>query len=173
MKIANRILAVAAALTVAAAGLIVAAEIALAGIGRGPWVLPYDDWYAGARDNRWESPGPRWLFTAVLAAGLAILVLQTLKGAPRSLPLAGGRSEAGVSRRSLERTLARTAGTVDGVSGARVDIDADRARVVVGTTRRTGDLRPRVEDAAGERLRALGLARTPTVVVDVNRRQGR
>ena len=173
MRVANRVLAVAAALTVAAAGLLVAAEIALAGIGKGPWVVPYDDWYTSARANQWESSGPRWLFLALLAAGLAMLLSQTIKGAPRSLPLAGGRAQAGISRRSLERTLARTAGGVDGVSGARVDIDGDRAHVTVTTTRRTGDLRPGVEQAANERLRALGLVRPPAVLVDVNRRDGR
>lgn len=170
MKVANRVLAVATALAVTVAGLLLAAEIALARIAGTSWVLAYDDWYDAARRNSWESSGPRWMFIGLTAAGLGLFFMQMAKRSPRSLPLGDGRSRAGVARRSLEQTLARAAGSLDGVSGAKAHVDGRRARVVVSTGRRAVDLRPRVEEVAGARLRSLGLADPPKVVVDVNRR---
>lgn len=170
MNVINRVLAVAVALALAVGGFVVAVEIALVGVGGGPWVLPYDDWYDSARRNQWESSGPRGLFIGVCAAGVVLLVLQVVKAAPRSVPLEEGCSGAGLSRRSLERALARTAGRIDGVSAAKASVDRNRTRIVVDTNRRTGDLRPPVEKAVQDRLHSLGLARLPKVDVAVNKR---
>lgn len=168
MRIANRILAVGVALAVAAAGFVVAAEIVLAGMGREPWIIPHDGWYDSARTNQWDSAGVRWMSLALCAAGLAVLAMQLVKGPPRSVALQPGRSEAGLSRRSLEQALARSAQRVDGVSAARVAVDEDRARITVDTNRRTGDLGPAVEQAVRRRLDRAGLARPPQVTVAVN-----
>ena len=170
MRIVNRVLAVSLALGIAAGGFLVVVEIVLAGIGRGPWVVPYDDWYGSARGNQWDSSGPRWLFIALCAAGLAVLALQAVKAAPRSVPLPEGHSDAGVSRRTLEGALARSAGRIDGVAGAKATVDGDRVRITVDTNRRTGDLRPPVEQAVRDRLERVSLARPPKVVVAVKRR---
>lgn len=170
MRLLNRVVAVSVALAIAAGGFVVAAEIVLAGIGRGPWVLPYDDWYDSARGNHWDSSGPRWFFIALCLAGLAVLALQVVKAAPRSVPLGPGRSDAGLSRRNLERSLARAAGRIDGVSAAKATIDHGRARIVVDTNRRTGDLRAPVEEVVQNRLGRAGLAQPPRIVVAVNKR---
>lgn len=170
MRVANRVLAVALALAVLAGGLLLAAEISLAGIGRGPWVVPYDDWYDRATATPWDSSGARWLSAALLAAGVSVLLLQVLKPPPRSLALRPGGSEAGISRRSVEKSLARAAGRLDGVSGARARLRRNRAAVVVSTSRRTGDLQPRVATAAAERLGRLGLAEPLPVNVEVDRK---
>ena len=170
VRLANRILAVSVALGLVVGGVVVAAEIVLAGFGRGPWVVPYDEWYASARRNHWDSAGVRWLFIGVCAAGLVVLALQIAKAAPRSVPLQPGQSDAGLSRRSLERALARTAGKVDGVSAAKAAVQRDRARITVDTNRKTGDLRPAVEEAVQHRLQRAGLAQPPNVVVTVNNR---
>lgn len=169
MRVTNRVLAVSLALATAAGGLLVAVEIVLAGIGRGSWVVPYNDWYDSARRNQWESSGPRWLFIGLCAVGLAVLALQAKKAAPRSVPLQTGRSDAGVSRRTLEGALARTAGSIDGVATAKATVDRDRARIIVDTNRQTGDLRPPVEQAVQDHLDRVSLARPPKVVVAVKR----
>lgn len=169
MRIVNRVLAVSLALAMAGGGILVAVEIVLAGIGRGSWVVPYDDWYDSARRNQWDSSGPRWLFIGLCAVGLAVLVLQVVKAAPRSVPLQTGRSAAGVSRRTLEGALARTAGSIDGVAAARATIGRDRARIIVETNRQTGDLRAPVEQAVQNHLQRVSLARPPKVAVAVKR----
>jgi Family of unknown function (DUF6286) len=172
-RIVNRVLAAAVALTVAAGGLLVAAEIALAGLGRGPWIIPYDDWYARARGTAWEAAGARWLSAALAAAGLALLLLQVWRAAPRSLPLPEGRSRAALSRRSVEQALARAAGGVAGVSAATAQVKRRRAHLVVTGGPGTEDVRSRVEGAAGARLQCFGLVPSPKLAVDVKRRNGR
>ena len=168
MRLLNRTLAVVVALTIAAGGFVVAAEIAIAGAGRGPWVLPYGDWYHSATSNRWDASGPRLCFMAVCLLGLALLALQIVREPPRSLTLRTGRTPAGLSRRSLEGALARAAGAVDGVSAARASVGRNRARLVVATNRRTGDLRAPVEAAVRDRLARFDLATPLDVVVAVN-----
>ena len=85
-----------------------------------------------------------------------------------------GRSAADVNRRSLERSLVRTAGSVDGVVGARASVSPGRARVTVSTTRRQpGDLRTRVLERVDRRIAGLGLARTPPISVRVRSRGDR
>ena len=170
MRVVNRVLAVAAALAAAVGGFLVAAEILLARIGREPWIVPYDDWYGRAIGNRWDAAGPRWLFMALCLGGLVIIALQVRKPAPRSIRLESGRSEAGVARRNLERALVRTVQSIDGVADARASVDRHRARIVVGTTRRTGDLRPAVEQAVQDRMRSFRLARDPKIMVGVKKR---
>ena len=95
MKIANRVLAVAAALGLLAGGVLVAVEIALAGLGREPWIIPYDDWYSSARAEQWDSPGARSLFLAVGVAGMVLVALQLMRARPRSIPL----RDCGISHR--------------------------------------------------------------------------
>ncbi|MGH9041004.1 MAG: DUF6286 domain-containing protein [Acidimicrobiia bacterium] len=157
MRITNRVLAVAAALALAAGGLLVTVEIAVAALGHGPWMMPYDDWLASARNSRWESSGPRSLFLALTLAGEILIVLQLMRGRPRSLPLEAGPSRAGLSRRSLEKTLARTAGGQNGVATAGARIRRHRARIVAASLRTPDEVRPRVEEATRARLQELGL----------------
>jgi hypothetical protein len=169
VRIVNRVLAVSLALAMAAGGFLVAVEIVLAGVGRASWVVPYNDWYESARRNQWDSSGPRWLFIGFCAVGLVVLGLQVMKAAPRSVPLQAGRSDAGVSRRTLEEALARTAGRIDGVAAAKATVDRNRARITVDTNRRGGDLRPPVEHAVQDHLGRVTLARPPKVAVAVKR----
>lgn len=171
MRITNRLLAVAAALGLAVGGLLVAVEIALAGLGQGPWVIPYDDWYSSARTNRWDSSGTRSLFLALAVAGLILLVLQVMRPRPRSVPLGDGLARAGLSRRSLEKTLARTVGGQAGVATAKARVRRHRARVVAGTLRPPDELQPRLDEAAKARLHDLGLDGRLDVAVRVHPRK--
>ncbi|MEW6476040.1 MAG: DUF6286 domain-containing protein [Actinomycetota bacterium] len=169
MRIANRILAVAAALVLAAAGLLVAVEIAWAALGHQPLVIPYDDWYTSARDNRWDASGPRSLFLVLAAAGLVLLALQVIRARPRSIPLDDRQTRAGISRRSLEQALARAVGAEDGIARARAKVGRRKARVVAATRRTQGDLAPRVEEATRRRLQAFGLDGALKVAVEIDK----
>lgn len=171
MRIVNRLLAVTVALGLAVGGALVAVEIGLAALGAGPWVLPWDDWYATARSDGWDSPGARSVFVALVLAGVAILVLQTARPRPRSVALGPGQGPAGIARRSLERAVAAEAGAEEGVTGARVTIRRGRMTVRTTTRRTQGDLRPGIEEAARTRLRRLGLDEQVAVSVHVDRRR--
>ena len=168
MRVANRVLAVAAALALATGGLLVAVEIALAGLGQGPWIIPYDDWYSSARTNRWDSSGPRALFLGLALAGVLLVALQMVRPRPRSLPLEDGRARAGLSRRSLEQALARAAGSQPGVATATARVRRHRARLEAGTLRPPDEMRPQLEETARARLRDLGLDGRLDVAVHVH-----
>ena len=171
MRIANRVIAAVLALGLLAGGLLVAVEIVVAGFDRRPWVLPHDRWYVSARTRTWDSAPPRWIFIGLVVAGLVLLFLQFARRRPTALDLTPGAVPADLGRRSLERSLAREAQRIDGVSAARAKIGKERAEIVASSNRRqTGDLQPAVTQALDRRLSALGLARPPTVRVKV---QGR
>lgn len=174
MRLANRVLAALLALALLAGGLLVAVEIVVAGFDRRPWVIPHDRWYRSARLRSWDSAPPRWIFIALVASGLLLLFLQLARRRPAALPLAPGGAPADLGRRSLERSLVRTASDVDGVAAAKAKVDEQRAEVVATTNRRqAGDLQPRVANALEGRMHALGLARPPAVRVKVHTRSDR
>ena len=171
MRLANRVIAAVLALGLLVGGLLVAVEIVVAGFDRQPWVLPHDRWYVSGRLRTWDSPPPRWIFIALLAAGLALLLAQLVRHRPRALALSPGAVPADLQRRSLERALVREASRVDGVAAARARVSEDKADVVATSNRRqTGDLAPRVTQALDRRIGGLGLARPPAVRVKVEGR---
>ena len=174
MRVVNRVLAAVLALGLLVGGLLVAVEIVVAGFDRRPWVLPHDRWYASARTRTWESAPPRWIFIGLIAAGLLLLLLQLARRRPTALALTPSAVPADLARRSLERSLAREAARVDGVTAAKARVDEDRADVVASSNRRqTDDLGPRVRQALDQRMGALGLARPPSVRVKVHGRGDR
>lgn len=174
MRLANRVLAAVLALGLLAGGLIVAAEIVGAGFDRRPWVLPHDDWYRSARLRTWDSAPPRWIFIGLVAAGLVLLFIQLAGRRPTALALTHGAVPADVGRRSLERSLAREATSVDGIAAAKAKVGRDKAEVVASSPRRqTGDLGPVVSQALDRRMAAIGLARPPAVRVKVHGRGDR
>jgi hypothetical protein len=171
VRIANRVVAAVLALGLLVGGLLVAVEIVVAGFDRRPWVLPHDRWYVSARTRTWDSAPPRWIFIGLVVAGLILLFLQFARRRPTALDLTPGAVPADLGRRSLERSLAREASRVDGITAARAKVGHDRADVVASSSRRqTGDLQPAVTKALDRRLGSLGLARPPAVRVKV---QGR
>jgi len=174
MRVANRVVASVLALALAVGGVLVAVEIVVAGFDRRPWVVPYDQWYRSARQRSWESSPARWTFIALILAGLVLLLLQVTRRRPATLALAAGGAPADLGRRSLERSLARSASGVDGVAGARVKLDDGRADVSATTNRRqAGDIQSQVAGAVERRIQPLGLARRPTVRVKVRTRSDR
>jgi hypothetical protein len=171
VRVARKVVAAVLGLTLLAGGVVVTVEIIVAAYNRRPWVLPHDRWYDSATQHSWDSPEARWFFIALAAGGLFLLALQLLRGRPPVLPLATGGSPADLNRRSLERSLVRSASAVDGVAAARARVSPKRTEVVATTNRRqAGDLQPRVAEVVERRLHSLGLAAVPPVTVKVNRR---
>jgi hypothetical protein len=149
-------------------------EIVVAGFDRRPWVVPHDRWYTSARLRTWESAPPRWIFIALVAAGIALLLSQLARRRPGALDLTPGPVPADLGRRSLEKALVREATRVDGVAAARARVTEAKADVVATSNRRqTGDLGPRLTQALDRRLGVLGLARPPAVRVKVDGRADR
>jgi hypothetical protein len=169
VRIANRVLAVAAALVLAGTGLLIAAEIAWAALGNEPLLIPYDDWYADARANHWDGAGPRSLFAVLLLAGVVVIALQLLRARPRSVSLESPCGRAGVSRPTLEKAVARRVEAQGGIMSARTKIDRRRARVVAVARGVDGDVRSRVEQTARASLQQAGVDGNLAVSVKVQR----
>lgn len=169
MRITNRVLAVAVALVLAGGGLLIAAEIAWAVLGNGPLLIPYDDWYANVRADSWDAAGPRSLFVILTLAGVVLVALQLVRPRPRSVSLHARGARAGVSRRTLETAVARRVAAEDGIVSAKASIARRRLRIAAVTRRATGDLRPRVEQAARASLQHAGVEDDLAVAVSVER----
>lgn len=173
MRIANRVFAAVLALALLVGGVLVAVEIVVAAFGREPWVVPHDRWYRSTLEHTWDDAATRWVCIGLVLAGLLLLGLQLARRRPAALPLAPGATPAELARRSMERSLARAASRVDGVARAKVKVSADRADVAATTNRRRADeVRPRLAAAVDQRVRGLGLARSPEVRVRVEGRDG-
>jgi len=168
VRLANRVLAVAVALVLTGGGVLVAAEIASAALGRGPLLIPYDDWYDSVRTERWNTSGARSLFLVLLLTGVVIVALQLLRPRPRSVPLPSRRARAGVSRRTLEKALARRIGAQGGIVSAKAAVNRRRVRVVA-VARGAEGVRPRAEEAARASLQQAGLDGDLPVAVRVQR----
>lgn len=176
MRMVSRLLAVALSLALLAGGILVAVEVVVAEFGRDPWVLPHDQWYRSASETSWSASSSRWLFSGLIAAGVILLLLQLARRRPAALPLEAQNPQhpAEVRRRSVERSLARVVGRVDGVAMAKARVSPGRARVRAMTNRRLiGDLEARVSRAAEQRLASLHLAAPPPVKVRIHQRAQR
>ena len=173
MRLVSRLVAVAVALFLAAAGVLVAVEIVVAELGNDPWLIPYDRWYEDGRTHDWSSAPSRQLFAALAALGLLLLVLQLARRRPTVLAMEKGRSQhdAALNRRGVERSLVRAVSRVDGVASSKVSIKRGTARVRATSNRRQpGDLESRIGEAARQRLSSLGLAQPPSVAVRLQHR---
>jgi hypothetical protein len=176
VRVTNRLLAALLALALLAGGLLAAAEIVYGGARGRPLVVPWDEWFDGARDNAWSSRDVRVLSIVLLAAGVALLVLQVLRRGPQSLPVEGDgtgtarRLTVEANTRSLERALPRAVGSVDGVDRARVSLSRTRVQVDVRTARRElGGLEQAARRAVDARLATAGVRPPAQVNVRVRR----
>ncbi len=174
LRLANRVLCAVLALLLLVGGLVVAAEIVLAGIGRGPWLVPYADWRRWAATTAWSERSARLVFAGLVLAGLALLMLELWRRRPSSLPLvpvAGGVA-ADIDRRDVERWLVDRVDRIEGVTQAQADVGAKVVRVRAGSV--GGDIRAieqRTRETLARDLEELALARPLQVKVDVQSRR--
>jgi hypothetical protein len=172
MRTLNRVLAALLSLALIALGLLVVAEIAWASLGQDPLLLPYHDWYRLGRTRAWSSPDTVRAAALLFLLGTLLVVLQLVPRRPLSLELASQRANIAntVSRRSLERFLARSAMQLTGVSGASAKITRRRARVSALTRRHElQDLRGQVEEVISSKLEGLHLRRPLRAQVTMSR----
>jgi hypothetical protein len=168
----DRVLAAVVGLALLVGGLLAAVEIAVAFVGPGPWVVPYNDWYRNARSHDWQSGSGRGIFILVGTIGVFLVVAQFVRRRPLTMTL---RSDSEVTyavrRRSLERSLMRSIERVDGVESAGVTIDRKTLRVRARSHRRLpGDVKPAIQTAVDGRLRQLEVEPPPRVRISLRLR---
>jgi Family of unknown function (DUF6286) len=170
MRLTNRLLSVVLASLVAAAGAVVAVEIALAALSDPHWVLPWPRWHRWALDHTWAADPVVVTCWVLVAVGLVILFVGVVRYRPVAVPAEplGAGVTASVRRSSLERSLQRASQQIDGISAATVKVSRRRVRVSARSNRRdTGGLKQAVTDSVAARLGALRLAKQPDLRVRV------
>lgn len=172
--LAQRVMSALLALALMLGGLVVAAEIMVAGFGRQPWLVPHDRWWQWAATTGWSDPGARLVFAGLLVTGMVLVALAWWRRPPSSLALASGAGgvAAEVDRRDLERWLVERMARVDGVSQARIEVGTRTVRVSIVSVGGDGNgVERRTREAVERQLEALALARPLPVRVDT--RSGR
>ncbi|GLY75082.1 hypothetical protein Airi01_033490 [Actinoallomurus iriomotensis] len=159
----------------AAAAIILAAEVIGTLVGRSPGVLlPVVDLARLGRSLRWDDVLVLAVASLLAALGLLLLLLALRPGRLRAIPL---RSEdpnvvLGIARADLRRYVARAAQSVDGVDRARVRVRRHSVRVrAVSPLHDVAGLTEQVHGAVGERLSALAPLHRPHVRVTVRHRE--
>jgi hypothetical protein len=119
---------------------------------------------------RWNAPITIVVGVVAAVLGLILLAAGLLPGKPTVLPLSdGGRTSAGVSRRSLRRDLTTAAASADGVRSAAVRVRRGRVVATVRTLATdTAGVAEQVRSLLDERLTAIALARRPRLRIRVS-----
>ncbi|WIX98140.1 DUF6286 domain-containing protein [Amycolatopsis mongoliensis] len=168
---------VVATLLLAACVLVALSAIQLL-LGHSP-LIPVDRLVSAGHRLHWHDIGVIAAGVVVATAGLLLLAAAVLPGAPIVLPLddhpgAGGQVAAGVTRRSLRKTLLHSAETTDGVTSARLRLHRRRVTITVRSHRLDlAGLDGRVQEAVDQRLDSIELAERPTLHVRVTAARNR
>jgi len=168
MRSAARLLAALVALALVAAGVVAVVEVVAAALGADPLLVPRDGWAADGRSTEWADRGVRYFFIIVGAVGVVLAAVALVRRPPRRLavPAPSGLEDVTIRRRGLERSLQRTAESIDGVRQASVRIKRTQVRIRIGTHRRDANGLPEaVQEAVTSRLGGIGVAEPLAVKV--------
>lgn len=174
MALTRRLVSAGLAVALMVLGVVIVIEIILGGLGRPPALIDADALRSDLASRPWDDALVILASAVLLLLGLVLLAVALARGRTRSVQLASGdeRSSLAVRRRSLERYLSGVAAAQPGVQRARTAIRRGRVRVRAEVAHLDAqDVRERVEQAVGDRVRSLEPvpALTPSVVV---RRRG-
>ncbi|MEU7905688.1 DUF6286 domain-containing protein [Actinoplanes sp. NPDC049118] len=176
MRITNRLLAALFALALIVGGVILVVEVVAQWTGADPVVLDWPAVYAWAHHTTWSATHVRLISVMLALAGLALLWAQLKPRRPGRLALVVGHpaTDAAVTRRGVARSLAAAVSRVEGVHDAHVVVKRRKIKISARTRGgRTADVAVRREAmtrTAQQRLDALLLRRTPTLVVRLSAR---
>ncbi|CAN5669191.1 hypothetical protein BH20ACT1_BH20ACT1_12480 [soil metagenome] len=174
MPIANRVLATVLALALLVSGAVMAVEILLASVDRGPWLAPYDTWWEWATTTPWSHGDARLLFAVLAGIGLGLVVVELRRHRPVSLPMVPAASGvvAELDRRGVERWLADRAARVEGVSRAEAEVGTRAVHVrAASVASDSGGVEQRTRETVTRPLAELALARPLRVKVEVQSRR--
>jgi hypothetical protein len=170
MRVTNAVLSFVLAVALAAAGIVVAVEIALAGLDDSYWVLPWPDWYRWLLDHNWTDTVVAVTCWGLCVAGAILLFFALAIYRPLRLDAKPYNPDVNstVRRSSLERSLQRTAQTIDGIVGVGVKVSRHTVRIKARSNRRDiAGLRDDVARSVSGQLETLHLVNPPQVRVQV------
>ncbi|MGW5717807.1 DUF6286 domain-containing protein [Amycolatopsis sp. NPDC003865] len=172
MRVVVRLLSTLLGLAFAAAGALLALEVAWHWWrpASAPLLVPWPRWRAELASLGWDAYAVR-VGAGVLAAAGLVLLLCALTAGNRAVRLTDPADEVSVSTspRSLARLVGLTVRAQDNVAGATVTASARRVRVrAKSTLEAEGELRPRLLETVSALLDDVPLARRPKVSVVVD-----
>lgn len=162
MRAFNRILCVLLAVAIAVAGVLTVIEVVAAATDNEPVLVKWNGLVEDLTSTQWKDVAARIAAGILIAVGLLLLLFALRRGKPATVGLRTGASDVDMTttRRSLQRSLATSATTVDGISDAKVKVKrrkvAVKARAGSGVTKDDG--RSRLTSTIQERLDALDLS---------------
>jgi hypothetical protein len=171
MRAFNRILAVLLAVAIAVAGVLTVIEVIAAATDNDPVIVKWHGLVGDLASNEWKTAGPRVAAIILILVGLLLLLFALRRGKPATVALTTDAPAVDMTttRRSLQRSLATTATTVDGITDASVKVKRRKivvkARAASGVTKEDG--RARLSDEMQGRLDRLSLADSKRLKVKV------
>jgi hypothetical protein len=162
MRAFNRILCTLLAVAIAIAGVLTVIEVIAAATDNDPVVIKWHGFVNDLASNEWKTAAPRVTAIILIIVGLLLLLFALRRGKPATVALTTGASDVDMTttRRSLTRSLANNAESVDGIASAKVKVK--RRKVVVKASGLSGvsreDATSRLTSAMQERLDGLALA---------------
>jgi hypothetical protein len=160
MRLTNALVSLVLAIALAAAGIVVAVEIALAGLGEDHWLLPWPDWYNWLLNHNWTETAVAVTCWALCAVGVILLFLALARYRPVTLEATPYNADvaSSIRRSSLEHSLQRTAQGTDGIAKAGVKVSRHTVRIKARSNRRdvTG-MRDDIAQSIRDRLDGLRL----------------
>ena len=170
MRAVNRILCLLLAAAIAVAGVLTVIEVIAAATDHDPVVVKWHGLVDDLATNQWKTAGPRVAGIILILVGLILLFFALRRGKPATVALTTGapRVDMTTTRRSLQRSLATSATSVDGIADAKVRVK--RRKVVVVSRASSGereDARARLTQHLQGRLDSLSLAETRRLKVKV------
>jgi hypothetical protein len=171
MRAFNRILCILLAIAIAVAGVLTVIEVIAAAVDHDPIVVKWHGLVDDLATNEWKTAGPRVAAIVLIVVGLLLLLFALRRGKPATIALTTQVPELDLTttRRSLQRSLATSASSVDGITDASVKVK--RRKVAVSARGASGvsrdDATSRLTRAMQERLDGLSLADARRLKVSV------
>lgn len=177
MRAVDRVLSVLVAVALVALGIIVPIEVVYALVGgEGSLVFPYPSIAEFLRETPWSSGVVVAISAAVAMLGLLLVLAELWRRRPGLFTVATDSDTvvAGMSRRSLERTLTQATVGIAGVTAASAAVRRRRGVVnAVTPLRDPGDLPVRVQERVDTVMESLSLVRSVPVRVRLRHRRDR
>ena len=163
------------ALVLLALSLVALVELALATLGRPPWLVDVGEARDELARRAWDDPVVILVSASLLLLGVGLLAVSLAPGASAAFP--GHRHRGGDAQRPAPQPGALSRGSCDGTAGRPVGHDhgdgAAGIRVRADTTPLDAQqVRERVQQAISDRVRTLSPHPAPTISVSVRSREG-
>ena len=176
MRVINRPLALVLAVALAAASIILIAEVIAFAVHASAVIVHWPAWYRQAGRTHWNASVIRLWSIILIVAGVLVLGLELKPRRVTRLKLRSGQdaTDAAMTRRGVAGALRAAALDIDGVSTAAVTARRRRARVTAKSTVRdrpaADALKEPVTEACRRRLDDLQLRDPPRLRVRVTPR---